>query len=70
MPLDEEDAQRLQRHAIEALGEVKDWAWAHHELPVGAIMVSAEQATLYAARLEWHARLEAALSAIGEVDTV
>jgi hypothetical protein len=65
MPVrNEEDAQCLQRHALEALTEVKAWVWAHHQLPPGPI-VTADEATRHAAYLEWFSRLEAALDTLG-----
>jgi len=58
----EEDAQLLQRHAIEALSEVRAWVWAHHarQLPDSAT-VTREQAESYAAYLEWFSRIDAAI---------
>ena len=69
MIADEEHAQLLQRHALQALQEVRSWVWGHHQLP-DAPTVTREAATAYAAYLEWVTRLDIALNALDETASV
>lgn len=63
-----DDAQRLQRYAMEALTEVKDWASTQHALSLpGGGLVTGEQAEGYARYLEWLTRLDAALQTLEPV---
>jgi hypothetical protein len=52
MIADEQHAQLLQRHAVEALSEVRAWVWAHHSQLLPSVgSVTREQAQGYAAYL-------------------
>jgi hypothetical protein len=56
----DQHAQRLQRLALEALGNLRSWLWEQHGalLPDDVAAISRDEAQRYAACLQWYSAIE------------